>query len=354
MKIKILLLSLLLPLTVAAQSNDPSLFPGAGDVPAGRPDTTVTADVPAPEGIGTEYGLFRKGTGAQVDTLDIGDDKLMVVLCDDGTWHYVKNYASLSAMDIFTENWNTETNAYKEPLDSLPYRVSICLVDSLSTWTCPNQTKVYSKFGYRHGRRHQGIDLPYPKGTPVPAAFDGRVRISEYCSGYGNLVVIRHENGLETYYGHLSRRDVNVGDWVRSGDIIGLGGSTGRSSGPHLHFETRYHGFAFDPQWIADYETGKLRKNIFVLRRSYLNASSHYVPTEIDEEEDVFASDEKIIEEEKRKAAELAAIRYHTVKQGETISSIAIKEHVSQSKIKQLNPKLNIDRISIGQKIRVN
>lgn len=408
--VSLLLLSLFLPMTAAAQNNQ--LFPGAGKAlekhkerkaeaakraaeqlaaeqaaaelaaaeaaaseiaePAqadivhaetesesiwigqAAPDSTDYADSPAPEGIGTTFGLFQKGDGAQIDTLDIGDERLQVVLCDDGTWHYIKNINSLSAMDIFKEKWNTQTNAYGESLESLPPRVTICLVDTLSKWTCPNQTKVFSKFGYRRGRRHQGVDLPYPTGTPVPAAFDGRVRVSEYCSGYGNLVVIRHENGLETFYGHLSRRDVNVGDWVRSGDIIGLGGSTGRSSGPHLHFETRYHGFAFDPEWIADYETGKLRKNIFVLKRTYLNNSSHYVPTSIDEEEDVYGGDEKVIEEEKRIAAEKAAMRYHIVKQGETVGSIAIKEHVSQAKIKQLNPKLNINRISIGQRIRVN
>ena len=105
---------------------------------------------------------------------------------------------------------------------------------------CPYVGKVYSKFGYRRGRRHQGTDIPLKSGTPVAAAFDGRVRMSSYVSGYGNLVILRHENGLETFYGHLSKRQVSVGDWVRAGDIVGLGGSTGRSSGPHLHFETRY------------------------------------------------------------------------------------------------------------------
>ena len=408
--VSLLLLSLFLPMTAAAQNNQ--LFPGAGKAlekhkerkaeaakraaeqlaaeqaaaelaaaeaaaseiaePAkadivqaetesesiwigqAAPDSTDYADSPAPEGIGTTFGLFQKGDGAQIDTLDIGDERLQVVLCDDGTWHYIKNINSLSAMDIFKEKWNTETNAYGESLESLPPRVTICLVDTLSKWTCPNQTKVFSKFGYRRGRRHQGIDLPYPTGTPVPAAFDGRVRVSEYCSGYGNLVVIRHENGLETFYGHLSRRDVKPGDWVSSGDVIGLGGSTGRATGPHLHFEVRYQGFAFDPQWIADYETGKLHSSVFVLKRTYLDPSSHYVPQSIEEEEDVYGTDEDIAEEEARKAAELAAIRWHTVKSGETISSIAAKEHVSQAKIKSLNPGLNVNKISIGQKIRVN
>lgn len=345
---KLALLTFVLMLSAASYAQDPDavLFPGA------KPKAP---EIVAPEGIGTTPGLFQKGEGAQIDTLDIGDERLQVVLCDDGTWHYIRNQSYIDEMEVFAEDWEEENiNPYKEELSSLPLRISICLVDSLSKWTCPYEGKVYSKFGWRHRRRHQGIDLPYPTGTPVKAAFDGRVRLSTYTKGYGNLIVIRHENGLETYYGHLSKRNVSPGDWVASGDIIGLGGSTGRSTGPHLHFETRYHGFAFDPQWIADYETGKLRKNVFVLKRTYLNTSSHYVPESLDEEEDVFGADEKIIAEEQRIAAEKAAIRYHTVRKGETIGAIAIKEHVSQAKIKQLNPRLNVNKISIGQKIRVN
>jgi murein DD-endopeptidase MepM/ murein hydrolase activator NlpD len=180
------------------------------------------------------------------------------------------------------------------------------------------------------------------------------VRASTYSSGYGNLVIIRHENGLETYYGHLSKREVEVGDWVHAGDEIGLGGSTGRSTGPHLHFETRYMGFAFDPEWIADYETGQLRKNVFVLRRSYLNANSHYVPETIDEEEEIYASEEKIVEEEKRIAAERAAMRYYTVKSGDTLGAIAKREGKSLGTIQKLNPGINPNKLRIGQKIRVN
>ena len=246
------------------------------------------------------------------------------------------------------------TNPYRVPLDSLPLRNTICLVDSASVFVCPNQTKVFSRFGYRHGRRHQGADLPYKTGTPVVAAFDGRVRVSDYSGGYGNLIVIRHENGLETYYGHLSKREVEVGDWVRAGDQIGLGGSTGRSTGPHLHFETRWQGFAFDPEWIADFEKGQLRSNVFVLRRSYLNAGSHYVPESLDEEEDLYAAEEKILAEEKRLAAERAAVRYYTVKSGDTLGAIAKRQGKSLNAILKLNPGVNSNQFRIGQKIRVN
>ena len=290
-----------------------------------------------PEDYITEPGSFKKGNGAPVDTLDIGDGYLQIILNDDYTWRYVKNHKKIAQSDIFLDSWTENTiNPY------------------MGNFVCPRTGQVYSKFGYRRRRRHQGVDLPLPTGTPVAVAFDGRVRYSSYVRGYGNLVIVRHENGLETFYGHLSKRLAEPGQWVRAGEIIGLGGSTGRSSGPHLHFETRYKGYAFDPQWIVDFEKGELRKNVFVLRRSYLDPSSRYVPESIDEEEEIYSTDEKIIEEEKRIAAEKAAEKWHTVRSGETISGIAHKYGKSQAAIKKLNPGLNIDKIRPGQKIRVN
>ncbi|MBQ9661127.1 MAG: peptidoglycan DD-metalloendopeptidase family protein [Bacteroidales bacterium] len=343
-KLIILLLALGLPLPLLAQQ--PDSLAAAGE---SRDSLRVPAD------FRTETGTFRLGTGVPVDTLDIDDGRLLLVLRDDHTWYYIKNIQRMAADSTFTKDWiPNSTNPYKIPLDSLPLRNSICLVDSASVFVCPNQTKVFSRFGYRHGRRHQGVDLPYKTGTPVVAAFDGRVRVSDYSGGYGNLIVIRHENGLETYYGHLSKREVEVGDWVHAGDQIGLGGSTGRSTGPHLHFETRYKGFAFDPEWIVDFEKGQLRANVFVLRRSYLDAHSHYVPESIDEEDDVYAADEKVIEEEKRRAAERAAARYYTVRSGDTLGAIARKQGKSLNAILKLNPGVNPNKLRIGQKIRVN
>lgn len=334
MKKSILILSLLLPAALFAQA----------------PDT-----LRVPSDFVTAPGSFQQGKGAEVDTLDIQDGRLLLVLKDDHTWYYIKNFKMMEQDSTFVKDWvPNSTNPYRTPLDSLPLRNSICLVDSASSFVCPNQVKVFSRFGMRRGRRHQGVDLPLKTGTPVVAAFDGRVRASTYNSGYGNLVIIRHENGLETYYGHLSKREVEVGDWVRAGDEIGLGGSTGRSTGPHLHFETRYQGFAFDPEWIADYETGQLRKNVFVLRRSYLNANSHYTPESIDEEDEIYADQEKIVEEEKRIAAEQAAIRYYTVRDGDNLSKIAQRQGKSLNAILRLNPGINPDKLSIGQRIRVN
>ncbi len=103
----------------------------------------------------------------------------------------------------------------------------------------PEHARMSSHFGARRRRWHYGVDLAMPTGEPIYAAFDGIVRISRWNKSYGNLVVIRHFNGLETYYAHLSQRDVEAGDTVRAGEVIALCGNTGRSYGSHLHFEIR-------------------------------------------------------------------------------------------------------------------
>ena len=358
MRLRLLIMALLLGVYGLADAQENAALLSDPDKDNARlegsvPPPSVTW---VPEDYITLPGSFRKGAGVPIDTLDVGDSNLQIILRDDFTWSYVKNMKKVAESDVFRECWvENILNPYANvQLSDLGYRNTICLIDSVSTFVCPYVGKVYSRFGYRRGRRHQGTDVPLVTGTPVKSAFDGRVRYAHRTSGYGNLVIIRHENGLETYYGHLSKINVEPGQWVRAGEVIGLGGSTGRSSGPHLHFETRYKGYAFDPEWIVDFENGVLRKNVFVLRRSYLSASSRYIPESIDEEEDIYATDEKIIEEEKRIEAEKAAMKWHTVKSGDTVSAIARKYGKTQSQIVKLNPGLKVDKISIGQKIRVN
>lgn len=119
---------------------------------------------------------------------------------------------------------------------------------------------VTSGFGYRWGHAHTGVDLDLKTGDTVNSAFDGVVRMSCWYYGYGNCVVVRHHNGLETLYGHLSKRLVKPGDLVNAGQIIGLGGSTGYSTGPHLHFETRFMGKAINPESIIDFKADSLKK----------------------------------------------------------------------------------------------
>lgn len=126
------------------------------------------------------------------------------------------------------------------------------------TWPTPWTARPTSHFGPRRRRFHYGLDLAQPTGEPIYAAFDGVVRISKRNKSYGNLVILHHANGLETYYAHMSKRLVSVGDQVKSGDIIGLCGNTGRSFGSHLHFEVRYMGNAINPEHVIDCSTHDL------------------------------------------------------------------------------------------------
>ncbi len=301
---------------------------------------------------------IESNEGTAMDTLDTADPRIKILLYDDYTWKYFKDSTYALGIDVFEEYWNDEhPDPYHVTLDSLPDEIGMWIVDSLSGYRCPIKEKVYSKFGYRHRRRHQGVDLPLKTGTPIYAAFDGKVRMSKYYKGYGNLIVIRHENGLETFYGHLSKRYLEVGQWVNAGTIIGLGGSTGRSTGPHLHFETRYKGYAFDPEWLIDFESGTLRHRLFVLKKKYLNANSKYVPESEQEEIDIIEGDTKDREEAARKAEEERKAReaavYHTIKSGDTLSHLAVKYRTSVKKICNLNGISENTILSLGRKIRV-
>ncbi len=131
-----------------------------------------------------------------------------------------------------------------------------------------------SDFGYRRGRGHYGVDINLETGDPVMAAFEGRVRIAKRNKSYGNLVVIRHANGLETFYAHLSKLKVRQGDLVEAGQVIGLGGNTGHSYGSHLHFEVRYMGIPLNPNNFISFEEKKLLTDNYVITMgdfAYLN-----------------------------------------------------------------------------------
>ncbi len=115
-------------------------------------------------------------------------------------------------------------------------------------WPVPTSQRISSDYGRRWGRRHNGIDIPARRGTKFVAANDGVVIYSgnEY-SGFGNIIIIAHRDGNFTIYGHNQRNLVEKGQYVRKGQTIGLVGNTGRSTGPHLHFEVRRDGEPLNP-----------------------------------------------------------------------------------------------------------
>lgn len=289
-----------------------------------------------------------KSASDPIDTLDTVNEFIKVILYADNTWQYYKTPDYQKVAGVFDNDWKENvTNPYNVKLEDLPASWSIWLVDSLDQYHCPFIGDIHprGKFGPRRGRRHQGVDLPLKTGDPIYAAFTGKVRLSRYMGAFGNLVVIRHENGIETYYAHLSKRNVEVGDWVNAGDIIGLGGSSGRSTGPHLHFETRYNGFAFDPQWLIDFKTGELRHRLFVLKKKYFNIYSNY--------EQDFEDEIKNQEEDAAEDAEKAAMKYYTIRSGDTLSKIARNSGTTISELCRLNGMTQTTTLKIGKKIRV-
>jgi murein DD-endopeptidase MepM/ murein hydrolase activator NlpD len=194
----------------------------------------------------------------------------------------------------------------------------------------------------RWGRQHQGIDIGIPIGEPIYAAFDGIVRVAlptKYTGGYGNVVVLRHANGLETYYAHLNQYIVNTDDIVKAGEIIGYCGTTGHSSGPHLHFETRYMGQSFDPERIFDFKNNTLRDTTFTLKKHYFSIYSH----------------EGQSDNESKIASTKVAPKHVTykVKKGDTLSKIAKKHGTTVAKICKLNGISSKKALKVGQKLIV-
>jgi murein DD-endopeptidase MepM/ murein hydrolase activator NlpD len=167
------------------------------------------------------------------------------------------------ADNLYNHSWIT---TYAHPYNN--FNVPDNYYISLLNYAMPTKNKIItSNFGYRKSfkRMHKGIDIKVYIGDTIYAAFDGQIRVVKYDkNGYGNFIVIRHDNGLETIYGHLSKQLVKINQYVTAGEPIGLGGNTGRSSGSHLHFETRFLGIAIDPTHIFNFEQQSIH-NLFYI-----------------------------------------------------------------------------------------
>ena len=238
------------------------------------------------------------------------------------------------ADDIYKSIWTSaHVNPYQLPIDSIQDSTSI----DLSGFSLPVPGYITSKFGPRRYRYHYGIDLKLQTGDSVRAAFDGQVRIVGWDPrGYGHYVVLRHTNGLETVYGHLSTPLVDENMRVYSGETIGLGGNTGRSTGPHLHFEFRYLGNAFNPELIVDFANGTVRDSTYLITKS----GSFYHKMQAQHN----ASSG---------SGSAGSAKYYTVRKGDTLGAIARRNNTSVRKLCQLNGIKETTILQIGRKIRI-
>ncbi len=201
-------------------------------------------------------------------------------------------------------------------------------------------TRITSDYGYRASfrRQHKGLDIKVYIGDTIRSAFGGKVRIVDYeRRGYGNYVVIRHPNGLETIYGHLSKHLVRENQIVEAGEPIGLGGNTGRSTGSHLHFETRFLGQAINPAEIFDFVAQDVTGDYYIFR-------SGKKGEEAEEVEETVAARPRPVARPRSKV--------HRVKSGENLSVIAAKHGTTVAKLCKLNGLSRKSTLRPGQVIR--
>lgn len=191
-------------------------------------------------------------------------------------------------------------------VEMLPDEINIVLIKDTSEFCFPVKDSKTSSYGWRWKRGHHGVDIRLRTGEPIHAAFGGTVRVAGRMGGYGNCVVVRHPNGLETLYGHLSKINVKHGQQVTAGEVIGLGGSTGNSTGPHLHFECRFLYQSFDPEWILDFNNYTLRTRRLHLDKSYFGIRQPRKGEELEYK----ADESKIRESKKNRKAQATTINH--------------------------------------------
>jgi LysM repeat protein len=325
-----------------------------------------------------------------IDTVDTPLGRLLIF--DNRTWSLMNESSFNGVLNerihsfvsknkpAFIQTWNNEVcyTGKNNDLSKLNDTIWLCLNEEESNdFSIPVKGVVTSHYGYRSGRYHNGIDLALKIGDTVYAAFSGKIRYAKYNDGgFGNLVIIRHNNGLETFYAHLSKHLVVPNQDVKSGDPIGLGGNTGRSFGPHLHFEVRFYDGPINPEEIIDFTKKTLKKeNLFVHKGLFvpgIKPSEFYEVNEEDEKvEKVVKVEpkptpvkvpekkvEKVEPKPKPKPKPVVKVKteekkYYTVKSGDSLSEIAARNKTTVSKLCELNGIKPSTKIQIGKSLRI-
>ena len=234
-------------------------------------------------------------------------------------------YGTLPATNFYNDFDESTIFQVSPETEFSDYQIVYLESDSLGYYNHPKIGEVTSKYGWRSGRMHKGIDIQLKKGDPVTSAFDGMVRIAQSKGAFGNVVIIRHYNGLETVYAHLSKIKVKPGQVVLSGQLIGLGGNTGRSSGPHLHFEVRFKGQALNPASIISFTENKTFNDTIIIKKSHYGICA-------------FPSN----------------VAIHTVERGDSWFEVAKCYGLSMKELCLLNGTEKRYYLKVGQKLRVN
>ncbi len=258
--------------------------------------------------------------------------------------------AETPAADLY-EDWN---NHYAHRATALPDTFKI----NLRGFCMPTDNRVVtSNFGARWGRQHKGIDVKVYIGDTIRAAFSGKVRMVKYeAGGYGKYVVIRHGNGLETIYGHMSKHLVAEDEIVEAGQPIGLGGNTGRSTGSHLHFETRLCGVALNPALMFDFKNQDVVGDYYMFYRDTYQKESIVANRlrGVGGKGNIEADEDTELAIAAPAATYAKDVKFHKVKRGETLASIARKRGTTIDEICRLNRIGKNIRLMPGQILKYN
>lgn len=279
----------------------------------------------------------------------------------DRTWQYLDDLEfdgilnqhlhgiinSITGLD-YIQTWDNDvcyTSDKQNDLSKLNDTLWLCLLnDDDNDFQMPFDGVVTSRYGYRSGRYHNGIDIDLETGDTVKSAWSGKVRYAKYNEGgFGNLVIVRHNNGLETFYAHLSKLLVVPNQNIKAGDMLGLGGNTGHSSGSHLHFEVRFYDAPINPEEVIDFANNRCKdENLFVHKAIFRPGAK---PTDLEEHGESIESSRNVVQSQGRK--------YHKIKRGDTLTRIASVNHTTVAKLCRLNGLRYDSKIQIGRTIRV-
>lgn len=258
------------------------------------------------------------------------NDRLSMEIKEDSTLNYIKT-------------WNNDvcyTSQLTNDLSKLKDTIWLCVQDTVGTeFVMPVDGIVTSRYGYRRGRNHNGTDIDLNTGDTVVAAWSGKVRYAKYNdAGFGNLVVVRHHNGLETFYAHLSKHLVAPNQEVKAGEPIGLGGNTGHSYGSHLHFEVRFYDAPMDPEQIIDFKKKKVKDENLMVHKGLFRPGA-----KARSNSGAIAS----------KSTASGSSKYYRIRSGDTLGAIAARNRTTVSKICRLNGIRPTTVLQIGRNLRI-
>ncbi|WP_299519074.1 peptidoglycan DD-metalloendopeptidase family protein [Winogradskyella sp.] len=247
------------------------------------------------------------------------------------------------SIDIKSDYWDTTVyNPYKNTVSEFP--LNIKFEDSTYASPVPHKKVITSRYGWRRGRPHKGIDIDLVTGDSVVAMLDGIVRFARYSRGHGRTVVVRHYNGLETTYAHLSRIAVKANDTVAKGQYLGKGGNTGNSRGSHLHLETRYKGEHIHPEYLFNLdETNSMRSQDMWVTRKWTRASYHN-SRRLSKLALYETKEEALSSLEKQR-------KVYVVRKGDTLSRISRRNNTTITAICRTNKIQRNSTLRIGQKL---